>query len=1218
MKKFFTTVFLLTFLLTAFAQTDAKVEAVYTLGQIPAPLGVYQHKVSARIINTGTSFLSSLPVTLTVTGSNSYTDTKTIDIAPNDTTLIDFNSFSPWNQGTNTITVSVPADDDNTNNSAAYTQLVNDRIFNYADNSVPVTSAGFGSIGGIILTKYTVSGSAVVNRVKVHVGSQSFNEGNNIYAVVMQYGSVVATSLPHLITAADLDTDLDFDIINPPTIEIGEFMVGIGQNVNAVTAYYPIAVQDEGIKSRPAAYYACFPDGSGLSEVTLIGRPMISAEMSIGNISPFNAPTQPNYVIAAWDFTNINSPATAAATIVDTILQSSPLLTRGPAAGACPGNNAFFTTGFDDDGISTANNDYFQFTLTPKPGDTLSLREIDAFVGNNTAMQVPGVNSQFAYSTDGTNFTLIAFPLTNSTDGLGFYLGNIAALQNIPGGNTITFRYYASGPSASAEWGFLSTQPAKLGLSITGRSTYSNKVITDPVIPTGADFTLGDCFVSPVGSVSFTSTGNFSANNQYKVELGRMFQPAPNVYLFLDAVEVGSVNSNANAGTINFSIPPGTIPDYYTLRIKSTEPPVIGTYSQGFNIYAPQCHSQATDRFRSKASGNWADVTTWQSSSDGGSSWIDATLAPDDYSSQVEIAANHIVEVKTAASSNKTIVKGILKIINGNGNTGSFSISNHVFGTPNVKVDTAGTLQFVSNDGNLSDLLNHGGFIAVSGKISVGDGVTALAGGFEGIANGDYQFFWQNGSVFEWNSIAGIAPPGDITYFPDNFSTPTFKITNIPGGSFGGTGDLLVNGVLEVDCALTMTGSGTKTFRDGIKGTGQLTQTAGSGKFITNATFAAIPPTNNAVATMRGIIDGSVSINLSEEGMTLEGGATIPAGGTPLITGKVVALQTFETQFDGKVTINTDTLLLQDADLVNGGLINGSGSIQFKGSALSSFSSPGSLLVPLSLLDKQVQLGSNSFSSNISLLQESNLTLGQFNLNMGTADLIADSANFIISNDTGRLNRYVAATPVLFPLGINNNSYSPVIISNAGNADNIKVRVADGVQTDIPVTDGNVNRTWIVGDTAQAGIDLTMTMRWNETDEQAGFDRSHCHVSHYSSCALNCSTGYFDESTFNQALGTTSFTVERIGLTNFNYPSFIITSKPFVYTFTGNGNWEDANNWLFGLVAPAVIPEGTEVLIDPVAAGECLRNGNITVKQGGKFTVQPGKHMNVTGDLNIE
>ncbi len=72
-----------------------------------------------------------------------------------------------------------------------------------------------------------------------------------------------------------------------------------------------------------------------------------------------------------------------------------------------------------------------------------------------------------------------------------------------------------------------------------------------------------------------------------------------------------------------------------------------------------------------------------------------------------------------------------------------------------------------------------------------------------------------------------------------------------------------------------------------------------------------------------------------------------------------------------------------------------------------------------------------------------------------------------------------------------------------------------------------------------------------------------------------------------------------------------------IYHFTGTGNWNDASSWLNGKVPPLVVNAGEEVIIEP-SSGECNFSGNITVKQGGKLEVKPGKKLNVTGQVIIE
>src|SRR6476620_5585211 len=118
--------------------------------------------------------------------------------------------------------------------------------------------------------------------------------------------------------------------------------------------------------------------------------------------------------IAGWDFTGAAAPATFAATTFNANLVSTSganNVTRGAGAASSAGANSFRTVGFQNNGISVANTDYFQITLTAQPTFKVSLSTIDArFNGTNTYAVSPGVSSQFAYSLDGTNFTLIGSP----------------------------------------------------------------------------------------------------------------------------------------------------------------------------------------------------------------------------------------------------------------------------------------------------------------------------------------------------------------------------------------------------------------------------------------------------------------------------------------------------------------------------------------------------------------------------------------------------------------------------------------------------------------------------------------------------------------------------------------------------------------------------------------------------------------------------------------
>lgn len=207
--------------------------------------------------------------------------------------------------------------------------------------------------------------------------------------------------------------------------------------------------------------------------------------------------------IAAWDFTGENTAnATSTAEVYNASMDASNLITRGAGATATAAGNSFRTAGFQNNGISTANTDYFQVTLSASTGNVMSLSTIDArFAGTGTFAVSPGVSNQFAYSLDGTTFTLISTPqiLIGTTATLTqIDLSGIAALQNVAATVTVTLRFYASGQTTTGGWGFNSPAASAYGLAIGGTVTtagittrqngdwYDPNTWTGLVVPTSA------------------------------------------------------------------------------------------------------------------------------------------------------------------------------------------------------------------------------------------------------------------------------------------------------------------------------------------------------------------------------------------------------------------------------------------------------------------------------------------------------------------------------------------------------------------------------------------------------------------------------------------------------------------------------------------------------------------------------------------------------------
>lgn len=259
-------------------------------------------------------------------------------------------------------------------------------------------------------------------------------------------------------------------IANPAQVEQNRGLNGFWKSTGAESAsgQPSLTVQDPGQIPESRSVFGQTPAG------------LTSADKMVKNSAADNPATNP---IAAWDF--FGAPPSAAvhtATVFDVNLNSPNLITRGPGAPGSTGDNSFRTKGFQNNGISVNNTDYFEITLGASPGFKVSLSTIDArFAGTETYYATPGVTSQFAYSLGGSGFTLIGNPVTSSGLIMGqIDLTQVAGLQNVAAGTVITLRYYASGQTTTGGWGFHSSAAGIYGLSVGGSVSSLN--LTAPVL----------------------------------------------------------------------------------------------------------------------------------------------------------------------------------------------------------------------------------------------------------------------------------------------------------------------------------------------------------------------------------------------------------------------------------------------------------------------------------------------------------------------------------------------------------------------------------------------------------------------------------------------------------------------------------------------------------------------------------------------------------------
>ncbi len=262
---------------------DAAVSAIYTLGKVASPAGL-PHAVSARIINAGSAALTNLQVTLNVTGANTFTNTQTVaSLAIGASATVTFAAYpSTLTAGTNTVTVSVPADGNNANNSVAQSQLISATALSYiAPDQTTATGGGLGANntnGGILASKFTLSAARLVTAVSVYLPNTTGLAGNVIYgAVLSSSGALLGRSPDYTIAAADVNTVKTFIITTPPTVPVGDFYAGIAQPASA-SPFYPVGLQTE-TPTRAGAFFVIPIAGGAPTDAASqnFGRFMIEA-----------------------------------------------------------------------------------------------------------------------------------------------------------------------------------------------------------------------------------------------------------------------------------------------------------------------------------------------------------------------------------------------------------------------------------------------------------------------------------------------------------------------------------------------------------------------------------------------------------------------------------------------------------------------------------------------------------------------------------------------------------------------------------------------------------------------------------------------------------------------------------------------------------------------------------------------------------------------------
>jgi photosystem II stability/assembly factor-like uncharacterized protein len=283
---------------------DLRVGQIYALGEASTYYNSPQ-SISVNILNAGNNDQAFIPVTLIIAGANNFTETKFVAALARDEEInVPFSDFIPTAQGITTFEISLPGDEDNTQNTITWVQNTNEFNSNYADLSA--ASQSWGVSAGqeqIYFSKYHINGSAEVNAVQAFIPNDVRNIGQSVFGVILNSGEILTgQSALHTILDSDLGSWLTLPINTPPLVQDDEYYAGYGVTASA-TDYFPLGLQDE-YPQRPETYFHSPLGGIDLQPFNFPYRLMIGAILS--PIPPVAGEVAPMHLICSGNHATVS------------------------------------------------------------------------------------------------------------------------------------------------------------------------------------------------------------------------------------------------------------------------------------------------------------------------------------------------------------------------------------------------------------------------------------------------------------------------------------------------------------------------------------------------------------------------------------------------------------------------------------------------------------------------------------------------------------------------------------------------------------------------------------------------------------------------------------------------------------------------------------------------------------------------------------------------
>ncbi len=292
---------------------DISIDNISSLGSLPVLFGT-PHTVLANVRNGGNATVNNIIVGLNISGVNTFTNNQFIPaLSAGASTVVTFASWIPAAMGNTTLTVNVPADQNNTNDVLIFKQKVSCSVMGVCETpSTYSSSIGFGIGSGIIAYKFQTPATATVSGVNLAISTNTASAGNKAWGVLLNNaGTILASSNTITIVPGIYGTVQNFTFATPVSI-IGaiDYYVGFAQPANAI-GYFPVGAYQNAFVTN-GIYASCALGGGAISSLTanigFLGMEVNFSGNCITGINSFSG-NESNllvYPTPAKDFLNVN------------------------------------------------------------------------------------------------------------------------------------------------------------------------------------------------------------------------------------------------------------------------------------------------------------------------------------------------------------------------------------------------------------------------------------------------------------------------------------------------------------------------------------------------------------------------------------------------------------------------------------------------------------------------------------------------------------------------------------------------------------------------------------------------------------------------------------------------------------------------------------------------------------------------------------------------